>query len=107
MILHGGFPTKVRPPFAVRQELDFVKQWATLTASALVKVIENPSSGLFNPACFMHTEFSSDAPEIGGVDFITAVGDWIHSREGTSRIHIDQSPMFGGDCPQIVVDDDK
>jgi hypothetical protein len=40
----------------------------------------NLKDGLFSAACLLHTGFSTEAPLIGGVHYLQAVGDWLFKR---------------------------
>ncbi len=94
----GGLP--IEPKNVTGEALTFIQHWAAVLATTLEQVIEAPSSGLFNPACYTHTDFQFSRPKINGVDFITAVGNWIFSRPGTNRLLVDKLPLFGNPtCP--------
>jgi hypothetical protein len=47
-----------------------------------------PGDGWFNPACFIHTEFTYTNPTIGGASFVDAFDDWLfgNSSSGPPRL---------------------
>jgi len=78
MLLHDGVTEN--PPFEGAL-LQYVTDWARNMSVALQPVINSDRDGLFNPACFMHTSFSSSQPLIKGISYIEAFNNWafVHS----------------------------
>ncbi len=40
----------------------------------------NPRNGVFNPACFIHTNFFPNAPVINGLTYVQAFSNWYFNR---------------------------
>jgi len=47
-----------------------------------------PEDGWFNPACFIHTEFNSTNPTIGGVSYVGAFGSWLAGSNGSTALRL-------------------
>ena len=45
-------------------------------SQALHQVIESPTDGMFNPACFIHCDFNATSPMIGNLSYFTAFKAW-------------------------------
>jgi len=73
MGLHDG--VSGQPPFS-GQLLEYVTQWASNMSIALEPVEAGPADGVFNPACWMHTEFSTTQPIVDGYSYMDAFNNW-------------------------------
>ena len=71
LVDHDWIPAKYvkLPP-----EQQYLAQWALNMSIALSPLMApgNARSGVFSPACFIHTAFSPDKPTIRGINYITA-----------------------------------
>lgn len=73
---NGNHASRVNSP----QESAYERAWSANMTRALAPLLDVrvPDTGAFNPACFIHGDFTADAPRIGGVDFITAFSRFYH-----------------------------
>ena len=65
-------------------EQAYLAQWAANMSQALSPLMSasNTRSGVFSPACFIHTGFNPGAPVIGGVDYYQAFHNWYFNLTG-------------------------
>jgi len=65
-------------------EKAYVTAWSLQMRTALAPLMDpsNGNNGVFNPACYIHTEFYPQSPVIRGVTYVTAFGNWYFKRTG-------------------------
>ena len=77
---HAGFQEPgMQLPFTVETR-SFARQWARTTSLAVDPVRKGQSvgrSGLFFPACWLHSEFDFAGPLVRGRNFVTAAYEWL------------------------------
>jgi len=110
-LAHFSFPTVTTPAFFMAAQIDKVElelhnrahcdprragwaseaeyclQWGRNNTANLQQVVElaraDPKqTGLFSPACLMHTEFDQHAPRVDGMSSVEAFAAWMALREG-------------------------
>jgi hypothetical protein len=59
----------------------------------------SPRSGVFNPACFIHTTFSPEKPLLQGLNFLQTFGNWYFQRQGPIHLADDCGVMCNPTCP--------
>jgi hypothetical protein len=67
------------PPWSLPEETQYLQQWSHNMTSALDAVIAKKGEegvGIFNPACFTHTGFSSSSPKINNMSYYDAFRQW-------------------------------
>lgn len=77
---HDCLPGEYRtlPP-----ERAFMEQWHANMTTALAPLYARYSgNGVFNPACYIHTNFRKDGPLIRNISYLTALGNWYFERTG-------------------------
>ena len=83
MLLHAGVNSTIDPPS--QYMLPFIKQWQAIMIEELQSVAASLAEAkvpfsYFNPACWMHCEFSL-TPKIGGTDFLHAFYAFLDVRD--------------------------
>lgn len=81
-------------PQSARQDTDenlraYMVEWQRNQTIGLYANLK-PTDGWFNPACFIHTEFSNTNPTIGGISYVGAFDAWLSG---------------GGSSPPRLMDD--
>jgi hypothetical protein len=109
---HAGLPTltadivdRAVSPARPNPVMAYVAQWSQWMVAALqLHVVQNsPDAGLFNPACYDHTNFATAAgPRIANHSFIDALGAWVFDRGHVPHKLFDScgSPLCG--APRAV-----
>ena len=126
MLANGSFPFVTSPTFAVEAQTDqvvlldhddvppewlgqppeqaYLAEWhANMTvALAPLMAADDAAHGVFNPACFIHTDFSPQAPLIGGVNYVTALRNYYFKRTPPSAYKLadDCGIMCNPTCPK-------
>eukprot|EP00035_Acanthoeca_spectabilis_P039984 m.66418 g.66418 ORF g.66418 m.66418 type:complete len:450 (-) comp9817_c0_seq1:67-1416(-) len=58
--------------------LAYFREWASNMTVGLAPPMASTSKyGVFNPACFIHTDFSTTSPLINGRSYYQALGEWL------------------------------
>ena len=97
-----GPASKVSNASAPSPVKTYMEEWKanqTLGMRANLK----PDDGWFNPACYIHTEFTHKAPLIGGVSYVVAFNSWLAS---TQRRHAQRLIRQTGTSEDRQDDDD-
>eukprot|EP01116_Phalansterium_solitarium_P023723 TRINITY_DN845_c0_g1_i1.p1 TRINITY_DN845_c0_g1~~TRINITY_DN845_c0_g1_i1.p1 ORF type:complete len:382 (-),score=88.24 TRINITY_DN845_c0_g1_i1:122-1267(-) len=99
MGLHDGI--NANPPFSA-PILQYVTAWGRNMSIGLEAVESNPTSGLFNPACWIHTDFWANAPLINSWSFIEVFNNWafFHSPSIPSKVKDSCGIVCNPTCPQ-------
>ena len=84
-------------------EQAYMSEWHSNMTQALAP-LANPAAanlGIFNPACFIHTNFNATAPLIAGVSYLEALARWYdHSGPpATYKLADDCGIMCNPTCP--------
>ena len=96
LIYHDGVPQQ--DPDWSPDVLDFFGEWHANMTQSLAPVTKS-SDGLFQPACFIHTEFNKGTPIVEGLNFIAAFGNWYFGREGPTQLVDDCGVVCNPSCP--------
>jgi len=76
---HDWVPSKARHAKADTPVGEYMVTWKDNQTVGL-KATLKPGDGWFNPACFIHTEFTHTAPLIGGRSYVQAFDTWYNNR---------------------------
>jgi hypothetical protein len=65
-------------------EQAYLAEWHANMTVALAPLMDptNKRAGVFNPACFIHTDFFASAPLLSGLNYFQAFGNWYFQRTG-------------------------
>lgn len=61
--------------------------------------MSSPHHGVFNPACFIHTNFYPDKPLLQGLNFLQVFGNWYFQRHGPTHLADSCGVMCNPTCP--------
>lgn len=95
---HDWLPDQYRslPP-----EQAYMAEWSRNMSVGLAPLMNpaNSRAGVFSPACFIHTDFSTSAPLINGTSYQQALGDWYFGRAGATKLADDCGIECNPTCP--------
>ena len=81
-------------------ELQYLGEWHNNMSVALLPALESTAHGVFNPACFIHTDFSFTSPRIDNVSYADALSNWYTGGPGPKRLVDNCGIMCNPTCPQ-------
>eukprot|EP00056_Hartaetosiga_gracilis_P005646 m.87216 g.87216 ORF g.87216 m.87216 type:complete len:337 (+) comp12235_c0_seq2:1328-2338(+) len=82
----------------LQPEMEYLEEWHANMTQALSPAIVSKTDGVFNPACFIHTSFSSSAPTINGYTYISAFNEW-YTKGTPLSLTDDCGVMCNPTCP--------
>ena len=83
------------------EELAYLGQWHGNMTAGLKKTVAG-GSGVFNPACFIHTGFSPDSPILSGQNYLQTFGNWYFKRGGETVLADDCGVLCNPTCPKAA-----
>eukprot|EP01121_Diplochlamys_sp_Union-15-3_P017327 TRINITY_DN6078_c0_g1_i1.p1 TRINITY_DN6078_c0_g1~~TRINITY_DN6078_c0_g1_i1.p1 ORF type:complete len:373 (+),score=59.43 TRINITY_DN6078_c0_g1_i1:58-1176(+) len=63
------------------EEQAYLREWSHNMTTALRHVSQTRQHGIFNAACFIHTDFYSNAPLIQGYNYYRGFHNWLNGQE--------------------------
>ena len=97
---HGGVPNPLYWGLHWKHVHAYLLDWhANMSASLALSMHSDSPNGMFFPACYMHTAFTSDNPLIGGISYVKAFTNWFYRRTPSTKLADTCGIMCNPTCP--------